>query len=249
MFTHYKEKIMGFGVSTLIPNDIKNVFREDLSNDSLERLWNEIEIQGQKVLIGNLYIPPNMESHLHLLNKELKKHKGKKLILLGDCNSRHKIWDKNLTRNTKMGNILQDIIHQQNYFLLTDVDHTYHNSDLNENAGRSTIDLTLVSGLSNLHIRTRAFDLTKTRHMAIEISVNEQGKKEKRNTHFRKKNADWSIWERIRDTKLKTFKDTFPTLVNPDIIDAQTSTLTNIIIDSATDFFANTEISKRISKG
>ena len=56
MFTHYKEKIMGFGVSTLIPNDIKNVFREDLSNDSLERLWNEIEIQGQKVLIGNLYI-------------------------------------------------------------------------------------------------------------------------------------------------------------------------------------------------
>ena len=51
---------MGFGVGTLIPNDIKNVFREDLSNDSLERLWNEIEIQGQKVLIGNLYISPNM---------------------------------------------------------------------------------------------------------------------------------------------------------------------------------------------
>ena len=60
MFTHYKEKTMGFGVGTLIPNDIKNVFREDLSNDSLERLWNETEIQGQKVLIGNLYISPNM---------------------------------------------------------------------------------------------------------------------------------------------------------------------------------------------
>ena len=79
MFTHYKEKIMGFGVGTLIPNDIKNVFREDLSNVSLEPLWNEIEIQGQKVLIGNLYISPNMESHLHLLNKELKKHKEKKI--------------------------------------------------------------------------------------------------------------------------------------------------------------------------
>ena len=38
MSTHYKEKTMGFEVGTLIPNDIKNVFREDFSSDSLERL-------------------------------------------------------------------------------------------------------------------------------------------------------------------------------------------------------------------
>ena len=83
--------------------------------------------------------------------------------------------------------------------------------------------------------------------MAIEISVNEQGKKEKRNTHFRTKNADWSIWERILDTKLKNFQDSFPTNINLDI-DVQTSALTNII-DSATDFFGKTETSKKISKG
>ena len=88
-----------------------------------------------------------------------------------------------------MGNILEDIVIEHNLFLLTDVNYTYHHSDLNENAGKNTIDLTLVRGLSNLHIRTRAFDLIKTQHMAIEISVNEQGKKEKRNTHFRTKNA------------------------------------------------------------
>ena len=115
---------MGFGVDTLIPNDIKIVFREDFSSDSLELLWNEIEIQGQQVLMGNVYIPPNMESHLHLLNKELEKHRRKKLILLGDFNSRNEIWDKNLTRNTKMSNILEDIINQHNLLLLTDVDHT-----------------------------------------------------------------------------------------------------------------------------
>ena len=104
-----------------------------------------------------------------------------------------------------MGNLLEDIINEHNLFRLTDVDHTYHHSDLNENAGKSTIDLTLVRGLSNLHIRTRAFDLIKTQHMAIELSVNERGKKEKRNTYFRTKNADKSIWERILDTKLKNF--------------------------------------------
>ena len=84
--------------------------------------------------------------------------------------------------------------------------------------------------------------------MAIEISVNEQGKKEKRNTHFRAKNADWSIRERVLDTKLKTFQDSFLTNINPDIIDAQTSALTSIIIGSGTDFFGNTETSKKISK-
>ena len=60
--------------------------------------------------------------------------------------------------------------------------------------------------------------------MAIEISVN-----------------DKSIWERILDTKLKNFQDSFPTNIYPDIIDAQTSALRNII-DSATDFFGNTYI-------
>ena len=115
---------MGFGVGSLIPNDIKNVFREDFSNDGLEFLWNEIEIQGQQVLIGNEYIPPNMESHLYLLNKEFEKHRGKNLILLEDFNFRNKIWDKNLTRNTKLGNILKDIINEHNLFLLIAVDHT-----------------------------------------------------------------------------------------------------------------------------
>ena len=115
---------MGFGVGSLIPNDIKNVFREDFFNDGLEFLWNEIEIQGQQVLIGNVYIPPNMESHLYLLNKEFEKHRGKNLILLEDFNFRNKIWDKNLTRNTKLGNILEDIINEHNLFLLIAVDHT-----------------------------------------------------------------------------------------------------------------------------
>ena len=68
--------------------------------------------------------------------------KVKKLILLGDFSSGNKIWGKNLTRNTKTGNILEEILNQHNIFLLTDVDHTYHHSGLNENAGKSTIDLT-----------------------------------------------------------------------------------------------------------
>ena len=39
----------------------------------LKLIWNGLEIQGQKVLIGNINIPPNMKSHLYMLNKELEK--------------------------------------------------------------------------------------------------------------------------------------------------------------------------------
>ena len=55
------------------------------------------------------------------------------------------------------------------------------------------------------------------------------------------------MWERILGTKLKNVQESFPTIINPGVIDAQTSALTNIIIDSATDFFGNTETSKKIS--
>ena len=70
-------------------------------------------------------------------------------------------------------------------------------------------------------------------------------KKKKGTPISEQKNADWSIWERILDTKLKNFQGSFLAIINPDIIDAQNSALTNTIIDSATDFFGNTETSKK----
>ena len=138
----------------------------------------------------------------------------KNLVLLGDFNSRKKKWDKNLTRNTRMGNILEDTINQHNLFLLTYVDQNCNHSDLNENSGKSTIDLTLVRGLSNLHIRTRTFDHMRYGHW----NISKWTRKKRKN--------DWSIWERIVDTRLKNFQDSFPTIINLDIIDPETSALT-----------------------
>ena len=61
MFTNFQNKAMGFGVGTLVSSAQKNVFREDLSHKDLEIIWNEMQIQGEKVPVGNIYIPPGNE--------------------------------------------------------------------------------------------------------------------------------------------------------------------------------------------
>ena len=48
MHTIFKDKSLGFGVGTLIPQSVKNVFRDDLIRDDLEIVWNEIKTEGEK---------------------------------------------------------------------------------------------------------------------------------------------------------------------------------------------------------
>ena len=84
MFTNFQNKAMGFGVGTLVSSAQKNVFRKDLSHKDLEMIWNEMQMQGEKALVGNIYIPPGNENHLHILDMELEKHKGENILLIGD---------------------------------------------------------------------------------------------------------------------------------------------------------------------
>ena len=123
VFTNFQNKSMGFGVGTLVSSAPKNVFREDLSHKDLEIIWNEMQIQGKKTLVGNIYIPPGNENHLHIQDMELEKHKGENILLIGDFNSRNKIWDRNANNNSRMGLILEilltDITKQQRLTSLT----------------------------------------------------------------------------------------------------------------------------------
>ena len=48
MFTNFRNKTMGFGVGILVSSVQKNVFRDDLSHEDLEIIWNKRQIQGKK---------------------------------------------------------------------------------------------------------------------------------------------------------------------------------------------------------
>ena len=54
---------MGFGVGILVSSVQKNVFRDDLSHEDLEIIWNKRQIQGKKTLVGDIYIPLGNENH------------------------------------------------------------------------------------------------------------------------------------------------------------------------------------------
>ena len=84
-----------------------------------------MQIQRTETFVGNIYIPPGNENQLRKLDMELKKHKGKAILLAGDFNCRNTLWDKHIKRNTKMGTLLEDIINRHNLFIATDADFTY----------------------------------------------------------------------------------------------------------------------------
>ena len=54
MFTNCKNKIQVFGVGTLVSQQQKNVFRDDLSGPDLELPWNEMQIIKRNTKIGKL---------------------------------------------------------------------------------------------------------------------------------------------------------------------------------------------------
>ena len=79
-------------VGTLLPNTTKNVFRQDLINQGLEMVWTELEINTRRVLIGNIYIPPNKIEQIHVLDRFLEDQRDKAIIILGDFNARNTLW-------------------------------------------------------------------------------------------------------------------------------------------------------------
>ena len=46
------------------------------------------------------------------------------ILLIGDFNSRNKIWDRNANNNSRMGLILEDIINRHGLYITTNTDFT-----------------------------------------------------------------------------------------------------------------------------
>ena len=50
----FRNKTLGYGIGTFLPNTTKNVFRQDLINQDLEMVWIELEINAKRVPIVNI---------------------------------------------------------------------------------------------------------------------------------------------------------------------------------------------------
>lgn len=76
MQTIFKTKSLGFGVGTFLLPSLKNNFRDGFISDNLVIVWIEIKTEGEKVLVGNMYVPPRNEEQLHTLDKFLESLKN-----------------------------------------------------------------------------------------------------------------------------------------------------------------------------
>ena len=244
MHTIYRNKNSGFGVGTFIPTSVKNVFRDNLTNDNLKSVWSEMKIKRKPVLIGNLYIAPGNENHLHHLNNKLEQHKDKSILLV-DFKSRSNTCDKNIWHsNKKRQNSWRH--HRHSLSIATDAPYIFKWSD---NSGKSTIDLTLTRGLKNIKVKTKKIETIKTEHQAIEINI--EGKDETiiSNPKLKTKNVNWTEWKESLKPHIEDYLEEFLTEITEEEIDNQTKKLTGIIINNATLFFWQTEATKKESKG
>ena len=231
-------------MGTLVSSGQKYIFLDDLSHKDLEIKWNKMQIQGKKTLVGNIYIPPGNENHLHILDIEMEKHKGENILLTGDFNSRNKKWNANANNNSKVGLICEDIINCHGLYIATNTDFTYQQSTMVSSSGKSTNNVTLTHGLKNIKVVTKDFTLTKTKRKAIEILI-EQEPSFKPNPKFKTKNADWKKWKQFLQAPLE---ESFPLEISEKVIDQQASKLTELIVGSATSFFGLTGISNKRAK-
>ena len=83
MHAIFQNKTLGYGVETFLPNTTKNVFRQDLINQDLEMVWTDLETNAKRVLIGNIYIPPNKIEQIHVLDRFLEDQRDKAVIIFG----------------------------------------------------------------------------------------------------------------------------------------------------------------------
>ena len=103
------------------------------------------------MLVRNIYVLLNNEEQLHILGKVLESLKNETILLLDDFNARNTVWDKHAKHNTKLGEILEDIIQRHSPYIVTGIDHTYHHSTNCEHSCKSTIGVTLARGKQNKH--------------------------------------------------------------------------------------------------
>ena len=159
MFTNFQNKAMGFGVETLVLR--QDIFRRgSLTQGPINQMERKANAR-EKRLVGNIYILPGNENHLHILDMELEIHQGENILLIGDFNSRNKIWERNANNNRRIGLILEDIINRVGLYITTNADLTYQQSTMVTNSGKRTIDLTVTSGLKNIKVVTKDFTLIK----------------------------------------------------------------------------------------
>ncbi|KAF7490419.1 Putative protein in type-1 R1DM retrotransposable element [Sarcoptes scabiei] len=161
----------------------------------------QIQLFKSLLVICNVYIEPNTISshHIEFLRDLLKTYENVPLILTGDFNARHTLWNDRIIN--KHGECIYDLIIEFDLFL-----HNNKNATCLTINGTSIIDLTLSNHRATPHVKNWT---TKINHQTIfdhaligfEYGPDEKIPQRMYNTtrRFNEKKADWTKFKEYFD--------------------------------------------------
>ena len=132
----------GHGLTTLIRKDIPHMNLQLQTN--LQATAFRIRL-SQQYTICNIYLPPNMPIHLNDITN-LINQLPPPILLCGDFNSRHQLWDETCTQQDARSRTIEHLLLNSSLALLNNGTATHFHVQTGSN---SAIDLSLCSA-SNL---------------------------------------------------------------------------------------------------
>ena len=210
----------GNGLATLIRNDIP--FLKLQLNTDLQATAFRVGLSRQYT-ICNLYIQPNRVTSLEDITN-LIEQLPPPLIMGGDFNSRHQLWDSLCTKSDARASLIENALFNAPISILNTGTPTHFHVQTNTN---SAIDLTIASADAAVDLKWRTLDDTYgSDHfpISIEFITNEQHNPEKR---YLEHKANWNTFEE------NTIVDEDPTDLNDQSIEHLLETFTSKIRHAA----------------
>ncbi|KAI2798927.1 hypothetical protein BLOT_012544 [Blomia tropicalis] len=125
----------------IIPNT--HIQFQQISINSRDICMVKIISKPTPFLLVSIYIPPNtnISSHINILKQILESHNNEHIIISGDINSSHKLWNSKI--NSSRGNTIVNLISEFDLTLYS----TTHPSYIHQDGRSSYIDITLTNTL------------------------------------------------------------------------------------------------------
>ncbi|OTF71107.1 hypothetical protein BLA29_001346, partial [Euroglyphus maynei] len=186
-------------------------------------------------IILSVYLPPNTDisNHLQQIDSFLAQHIDTPVIISGDFNSSHTLWNNNI--NTHRGSQIFQLIYEHDLTVLTTSNPSYQHND-----GRNSyIDLTLLS--PNASHLVQQFQqhphLTYTDHTPQTFTINSPSpvlSTQPSTWKFNENNFDWSVFtDNFDNNRITTLLNNINNSTSHETIDNCVTDFTNIITDTA----------------
>ena len=217
----------------IIPNT--HIQFQQISINSRDICMVKIISKPTPFLLVSIYIPPNtnISSHINILKQILESHNNEHIIISGDINSSHKLWNSKI--NSSRGNTIVNLISEFDLTLYS----TTHPSYIHQDGRSSYIDITLTNTLQRNIVSnfSQHNHLIHSDHSLQKITLYNCKPSQLTQTTtwvFSEKEANWNFFtEQFSQKDIYSLNTEISKIQNNEQIDKVIDTFSNIIMDAA----------------